>query len=742
MALSSALAAFSLLLCVWLSRRVNCVSVLQLPLIVACALTALQILPLPEFAGRVVAPATWRLLAENARALGASPPGYFPSTQDVPATLRELAKLGGILCFSIAACRVSRSRRVRRWLLGAVAAIGPALAFVVGAHWLLDAEAYFGWFTPSAGVFPGLVAPVVNGNHLAGLSNLSACVGLGLTLQARTLRQRSIYLVGVLLSAMLVLATGSRAGTFCLVLGCLGVLAVAVRTHPQALLSPAVGRLSSIACISIVSICVAVLLVATVGRSALHELTETTGAEYATGGGRFSIWAAGLVLALRNPWLGVGRGAFEYSFTAVGGGTAVTYSHLENGPLQAAVDWGIPGAALFLFAVARCIRCSWGRVRSGGNAGAFVGVFVLCLHNLIDFSLELPGVALPALAASATLLPSRAGRFCQGAVFASLCTGLAALVVVLCAVAGVSDTGATAREETRALYSEAKRAELSVAQARAIFRRHPADYASAAYLAQALYHQRDRRALAVANRALSLHPDQPRIHLMAARMLAASQNPTQSLLEYRFALRDRATMPAVLDELLRHFTRERDLLQALPQDEVLLGQLIAALEARHRYSLARAHLSDVISSRPGTSEANFHATRLALRDDDTMSALTTARRYYDLERDTRAALLLAEVQEQAQQLASAEATLRSALAAGHLLAAERADLLTACARIQRARGDLPEARESLEEARALVLGNAHREARIHRELAILEHAAGNLHRAVWEEGRAAELERM
>ena len=107
----------------------------------------------------------------------------------------------------------------------------------------------------------------------------------------------------------------------------------------------------------------------------------------------------------------MGRGAFEVAYTRVNATSTLTFSHLENEYLQAVVDWGIPGAAFLALAMGLLILSAIRRWQAGPlEAGALGGLAALALQNVADFNLEFPGVALPALALIATLLPTELAK--------------------------------------------------------------------------------------------------------------------------------------------------------------------------------------------------------------------------------------------------------------------------------------------------------------------------------------------
>ena len=95
-----------------------------------------------------------------------------------------------------------------------------------------------------------------------------------------------------------------------------------------------------------------------------------------------------------HPYFGIGRGAFEsvFPFYRPSPGNVV-YTHAENFVGQWIAEWGpaVALAALGTLAWAFAPR-RLGVHRSAIAAGAWCGVVVLLVQNLVDLALEVPGV--------------------------------------------------------------------------------------------------------------------------------------------------------------------------------------------------------------------------------------------------------------------------------------------------------------------------------------------------------------
>jgi O-antigen ligase len=122
--------------------------------------------------------------------------------------------------------------------------------------------------------------------------------------------------------------------------------------------------------------------------------------------GRLATWRATLRMLADHPWLGTGEGTFVWSFPPYRSGDASmqgVWDHAHNTLLELAADMGIPLAALvaavwgLIFVI--LIRLVWVRRRDVLIPTCALSVAMLAnLHSLVDFSLQIPGYSIPALA--------------------------------------------------------------------------------------------------------------------------------------------------------------------------------------------------------------------------------------------------------------------------------------------------------------------------------------------------------
>jgi tetratricopeptide (TPR) repeat protein len=572
------------------------VPLLALPLVAGAALCGVQLIPLPAGLLGGVSPEGAALSEFALVPLGLS--STRPISLDPPATWRELAKSLAYALVFVAAVEVSRSRRARVRLLSVLAFTGAGVAVLGLVHELLGLSELFG-LRPYTHAQPPLVTPFGNPNHLAGFLGLSATVGLGLALSSERRGRAALYAGAALLSGAGVLLSLSRAGILFFLLG-QGLLAVWVRRRggqePERA-SPAWS--GGGAALLVLGATLAVggyvawerLVAQAASADTVEELRHS----------KVDLWPMMAEAASAYPVLGMGRGAFEAAFPRYQ--TAPnpnTLTHPENAVLQLAAEFGVPGLALLavtLWGFGRLLR----RERLGrSELAVLAGVAALGLHNLFDFSLELPACAVAALVALAAVArpeeregsaePRGTWRLpaTRGVAVAAVLAG-----VVLVALVPGRHTLAAAEEELAVLVRG--RAPLSEVQARArlLIDRHPADYllyglVASAYAAGGKAHAGE--ALAFVNRALYLRPMDAGAHRIAARALLALGRRSQAFLEYRLAYAS-GDRDVLVREALDQ-SRALEELQALTPDspEVVAGLALALASRPGRQEQALAWL--------------------------------------------------------------------------------------------------------------------------------------------------------
>lgn len=578
----------------------------------SAAITALQLVPLPPALLDSVSPAGAEVRSFALVPLGFD--GWRPVSLDVPGTMRALALELGAIALLVASAQVSASRSARRRLLWAVVCSGALVAVIGLVHRALDATALFGWYRFHSAT-PPLLTPFGNPNHLAGFLVLSAPVALGLALRTESRRQRQLAAAACVTMGVACALSLSRAGMACGVFGLALTAALwalgrapgapsRARSHPRDWArrwEPWLWALGA--------------LFASALMAAVYA-SERIGAELATADSvdklratKVELWPELFRAALQFWPAGMGRGAFAEAFPRFQHGLSeYLLTHPENLVLQQWCELGL------LFGTAVLALGGWALWRMRREAldsrlsgAALAGVTALLLHNLFDFSLELPAcLAAWVVVAGALSAPRETGSERQSmpveARWGALIPAGAALAVVLLALA--PPTARQDEEAVEALLQTGAPATDVRARALEAIRRHPADFAlyRSVALAEAPSHPAD--ALAFLNRALFLRPLDPGSHRAAARALLRLGHRGQAFVEYRLAAHGLESAPTLVEALSAART-DAELRAAVGPEQILDAADWLARAGRSREALVvlRGAVSDPVD---GLGAENSH----------------------------------------------------------------------------------------------------------------------------------------
>ncbi len=603
------------------SRRVLVRSPLIAILGVAAALTAFQLVPLPEAILDVMNPTGMALRADGAALLDVSP--WQSATLDVAGTLRSLGFFGILLGLALIALRIAVTERGRYRILASVTALCGVTAGVVWLHELFGATSVYGIYTP---VFAGphLLGPLLNLNHLGCLMAVGTVLAIGLAVHGRQPNWVRVGWVATMtLCGALVVATVSRGATLALLVGVLvvGSTLIAQRLTDQ---SRRIGRRSEMLTkslpIAVVAVCTVFIVIYSSAGNVSRELGKLSFDEISRPRTKFAAWKASATLVEESPWIGVGRGAFETSFTRVYPDAGFsTFSHTENAYLQAVVDWGIPGAALIGIALGWFWVVAQRRWRDGPlSAGALGALAVIAIQSNVDFGIELLAIAAPAtvIAATVSYVPLREGRsrlLASGLRIAHILgLGIGALLLLSDATSTVAEDHARIDETS------------TVDEIRAVARRHPFDYYAYAQAAQQLARTGDRASVPLLNHALRLHPTHPGLHRIAARFLLRSRNPAQAAIEYAEAIRVGGSPQLLIKEAVAVLPADQAL-AAIPVDYPYMEQMVQLLEDLKRRDLALGWVANLQKREPRRNGVCTMLFELALRDKN-LTAIDNAER--------------------------------------------------------------------------------------------------------------------
>jgi O-antigen ligase len=122
--------------------------------------------------------------------------------------------------------------------------------------------------------------------------------------------------------------------------------------------------------------------------------------------GRVAVWRATLRMIADHPWFGTGQGTFVWSFPSYRPGNISMWGIWDRAHdtlLELATDIGVPLAILVLMGwlVIFAVLIHGIRVRRRDlllPVSALAVAVIAVLHSLVDFSLQIPGYSIPALA--------------------------------------------------------------------------------------------------------------------------------------------------------------------------------------------------------------------------------------------------------------------------------------------------------------------------------------------------------
>jgi hypothetical protein len=252
----------------------------------------------------------------------------------------------------------------------------------------------------------------------------------------------------------------------------------------------------------------------------------------------------------RDFWLtGLGRGAFEGPFSAyksVGGHES--WGNPENLALQWLTEWGAPVSVVALGLLVAAVLRSTGW-RSGVTARVLLlGLIMLCVHNLLDYSLEVPAIGGLAIwifgavcgtqGSSSTPRDETAWRMSserarQMALATSAGLALLAIAGLLRRPERLSDL----RNRAFVVLQESRtNPSIGVDAFVDWSRRFPAEPYFPLAAAVVASRQKPLAGLPWFNRSLELAPNMGAIHLALAEALARAGLRSQSLLELRLSL--------------------------------------------------------------------------------------------------------------------------------------------------------------------------------------------------------------
>ncbi|CAN5721395.1 hypothetical protein BH11MYX1_BH11MYX1_01020 [soil metagenome] len=621
-------------------RRLSRISPLLVVLLVGGALTACSLIPLPAALREWIDPVGSALREDGASLVDLAP---WPAlSRDAPGSLRALIYFITLLGFAAIALRLAPSERGRYRLVAFVGALAGLAAIVTGVHEVLGAHRLYGLYTPHA--TPTILGPLLNENHLGALMAIGTCVAIGLVLYPRQRSSiRAIWMAVVLLCGGMTAASHSRGAVLALVAGAIvttGLLLAQRFTSAEGPSRRSRFTTSSLP-LGIVGACVVVLVVYSSAGSVSAELHRTSLSEVSKPRSKFAAWRSAEQLVEESPWVGVGRGGFEPSFTRVHPASgAVTFGYLENEYIQAVVDWGIPGGVLFGIALLWFAGVAVRRWRDTSLAAGAIGALTaIAVQSNVDYGVELLGLAVPVTILAATLsyvaIREDSGR--------SLAVARGLRLVELVALLGGAVLAFS--NHTISLSEDHERlAERPTEESiHAALERHPLDYLGYAVASERI---KGASSIRLLNHALRLHPTHPGLHRRAGQLLAASAHPDQAAIEYASALRATAQPEKLLGEITSAFP-PAIAAAAIPTEFTNIDQIVAHLRDLHHDDVATLWLGRILVIRPHDVHACNTLYELSLSRGDLEAAELAGRSCVAMmpDRQTRTSLATVMLQQ-------------------------------------------------------------------------------------------------
>lgn len=595
-AIVAIVAAIAVVPALWSRSAPLRISPLLLLLGIAIGITVLQLIPFPSSWIAALDPTGEGLRNDGAALAGTTPASTI--SLDPPATLRGFVYVATLFAVALVALRLSRHERGRYYVIASIVLVIGFTALLTAIHELVGATSLYGLYIPRAK--PAILGPLLNENHLGSLMGLGAVAGLGLLLHHRQPTWiRTLWLVIVIGCSVITVMTQSRGAAIALAAGVIVTVGVIAgqRLGGQVSQRRRARLLTNALPIGVVATSTIVIAIYVSAGGLQRQLDKTSLRDIEAPQSKFAAWRSAATLIEESPWIGVGRGAMETSFTRVHPASGfVTFSHVENEYIQVVVDYGIPGAIVLSVALGWVLFWAVRRWNGGAlSAAALGGLTCIGVQSVVDFGIELAGIGVPVVALIATLTYVPQKEASRPAIMRLRCLRGGAIAILL------GSTGLLAADCTRTLdedreWIETSAGAITLQDLAEVIERHPLNYYPFAVGAQKLARVGDPRAIRFLNHAMLLHPTHPGLHHMAARILRGSGYTDQAIIEYAAALRATPDKQRLLDEVLAAFPDDKAV-HVLPNDPREIDATVKMLRDLKRTPLATRWLMQLLSTR-------------------------------------------------------------------------------------------------------------------------------------------------
>lgn len=571
--------------------------------------TALQCVPLPASWLGALSPHAADVWAHALDPLHEAGSGSATLTLDPIATRVELLRGVAYALALLVALRVGHRREGVVFLERALVFAGVAVACAALLHVGLGAHKVYGIYAPKTDVT--IVAPLLNVNQLGGYFVIALCISYASMIGPEPIAARpllALIVVGLVAAVLWVPSRGAMA-SMGIGIGMATVLTLGARREGS-------ERGLRVVLPALASIAGVVMMMFATSSAMRGELGDTNVSKLAIQ------WRALRALGAAYPLFGVGRGAFESTFPEFRGDRGYTvFTHPENVVVQWVTEWGLPVAVLGLAAIAWALRPRVLLSRGQPPIGAWSAIVALSLHNLVDFSSEVPGVVLSLVACAALVVAGSADGTSPTTAWgkrpkAVVAVGLA--VAVLAIGMALPTRGKDLLSDRLALKGPATDAgvphEAFFGALRSAMLRHPAEPYFPYLGAVRVWTTRpDESVIPWVDRTLERSPVHPPAHLVLARWLRA-RSRSQALLEYRLAAeQEGGEVGKEAQGLVRTFDDALELAPPGKRGVDVLEALSQALGARLPATSARLD-AELLARDPEAPMPRVRALRYAVAD--------------------------------------------------------------------------------------------------------------------------------
>ncbi|WP_168161158.1 O-antigen ligase family protein [Desulfatibacillum aliphaticivorans] len=307
-------------------------------------------------------------------------------------SLSALGLLAAYIAVFYVAIDVVRTRDGLRKLCYVIVGLGVFVA-VFGIFKYFGANPFTWWEYHDQ--LPGrrLGSTYYNSDHLAGLMEMTLCLGVGLLMAGLSRSKRIAIGLGCLFMATALVISLSRGGwAGALVgLGLIGVIFAERRYFRRGIIVALIGA----------TFVVMLLVILMSSPTVERILTAEQGIDNASWSSRVTVWKATRDMIADHPVFGVGPGNFSLGFTQYQPeGLSVRFFHAHNDYLHIISEIGLLLIPVVLWMTIVLIRQARikinppSRLIRGTTIGALAGITAIIIHSIGDFNLHLPANAL------------------------------------------------------------------------------------------------------------------------------------------------------------------------------------------------------------------------------------------------------------------------------------------------------------------------------------------------------------